>query len=94
MSSDALDVLPIIIPFFGVTVCSGFIAICCLWRAVGSRFRGLEQRIEQLSILPINPPQSPPPLQPMPSYPMYPLSIQPPPSAIPYPLYNNGPYNV
>ena len=95
MSSDTFDILPIVIPFFGVTIFSGVIAFGCLWRAVGSRFRTLENRIEQLSILPINPPPSPSQLQPMPSYPIYPLSIQPhPPSAIPYPLYNNGPYSV
>jgi hypothetical protein len=95
MSSDTFDVLPIIIPFFGVTIFSGVITICCLWRAVGSRFSRLEHRIEQLSILPINPPPPPPPPTPLQSpittYPMYPLQS---PAAIPYPLYPSGPYNV
>jgi hypothetical protein len=96
--SDAFDVLPIIIPFFGVTICSGFLAVCCLWRTVNRRFISLEHRMEQLSILPVNPPPVPSPSpipSPIPTYPMY--SVVYPPNnsaAIPYPLYPNGAYNV
>jgi hypothetical protein len=99
--SDAFDVLPIIIPFFGVTICSSCIAICCLWRTVNSRFISLEHRMEQLSILPINPPPPPPPTPNYPSptylsptYPMYPSQTQPTSVAVPYPLYPNITYNI
>jgi hypothetical protein len=92
--STAIDALPVIIPFFGVTVCTGLVAICCLWRAVNSRFISLEHRMEQLTILPVNPPTTvttvtpPPPPQNYPAYPVYPGQ------AVPYPLYPNLTYNI
>lgn len=96
--SDAFDILPIIIPFFGVTICSGFIAICSLWRRVDRRFISLEHRLEQLSALPVNPPPAPPPTPSYPvssySMPSYPIYLPSNPSAVPYPLYSNGPHNV
>jgi hypothetical protein len=107
--SDEFNVLPIIIPFFGVTLCSGLITVCCLWRAVNSRFIRLEHRMEQLTILPISPPPPPPtPNYPSPqpsssypsptylssTYPMYPSHTQPTSAAVPYPLYPNVTYNV
>ena len=91
--STAFDALPAIVPFFGVLLSSFTVGFCCMNR----RISRLQNRIEQLEIQRVSPPQvvieaarpPPPPVLTPPIYSSYPIQQQQ--QQYTYPYYQQQP---